>query len=95
MRWPGAGSAQLIASGDSLVTVSSTTDNPSGKTVPNRFADPDYASGVSVAKNEETVSVRTQPIINKNPLPGGKAQDGSISTYGGGRPAAAGQSRAG
>jgi hypothetical protein len=31
-------------------------------------------------------SPRTQPIINnnRNPLPGGKASDGSISTYGGG-----------
>jgi len=89
MNWyrsGGAGAAQLIASGDSLFTASSTTDNPSGKTVPNRFADPDCASGVSGGKNEETASVRTQPIINnnKNPLPGGKAQDGSISTYGGG-----------
>lgn len=83
-RSAGTGSATPVASGDALFGASS--DNPSSKTVPNRWADPDNASGVSGGPNEETSTARTQPIINnnKNPLPGGKAADGSISTYGGG-----------
>jgi hypothetical protein len=65
----------------------SVTDMPSGKTVPSRWADPDSGSGVNGARNEESANPRTQPIINNNKsiLPGGKAADGSISTYGGGK----------
>ena len=79
------GSPKAIVSGDAFWTAGST-DNPSSKTVPNRWADPDNASGVSGGPNEETSTARTQTIINnnKNPLPGSKASDGSVSTYGGG-----------
>ncbi|MCE9631474.1 MAG: DUF1559 domain-containing protein [Planctomycetia bacterium] len=90
-RSGGAGPAKVIAaSGDSLFVAAGATDNPSSKTVPNRWADSDNASGVSGPPNEETSTARTQPVINnnKNPLPGGKATDGSISTYGGGTNAA-------
>ncbi|NBW85420.1 MAG: DUF1559 domain-containing protein [Planctomycetia bacterium] len=83
-RSSGTGVAVPLTSGDSMFAASS--DNPSSRTVPNRWADPDNAMGVSGAANEEMASPRTQPIINnnRNPLPGGKASDGSISTYGGG-----------
>jgi len=82
----GSGRGKAIASGDTLFTAGSA-DNPQGKTVPNRWADSDNASGVSGPPTEETASTRAQNIINnhKNPLPGGKASDGSISTFGGGR----------
>ena len=80
-----ANSATPVASGDTLWSTS-MTDMPSSKTVPNRWSDPDCASGVSGPPNEETSTARTQPIINNNKsiLPGGKAADGTISTYGGG-----------
>lgn len=80
------GAPKAIVSGDSLWTAGST-DNPSSKTVPNRWADADCASGVSGGPNEESTVPRTQTVINnnKNPMPGGKATDGSVSTYGGGK----------
>jgi len=55
-------------------------------TCPNRWADPDCASGVSGPPNEESLTTRITSIINNtaNPLPGGKASDGTVSTYGGG-----------
>jgi len=79
-------SAVPVASGDALFAAAGA-DNPSSKTVPNRWADPDNASGVSGPPNEESSTARTQPIINnhRSILPGGKASDGSISTYGGGK----------
>ncbi len=89
-RSGGVGSATPIASGDTMFAAAGA-DNPSSKTVPNRWADSDCASGVSGAPNEESSTARVQPIINNNktPLPGGKASDGSISTYGGGKNATA------
>jgi len=44
-------------------------------TCPNRWGDPDCASGVSGARNEESVVPRTQPLINNNstPIGGGTA----------------------
>lgn len=85
----GSGAAKVVAAGDAMFSTS--TDNPSSKTVPNRWSDPDCASGVSGGPNEEALTARTQPIINnnKNPLPGSKATDGSVSTYGGGKNATA------
>ena len=63
-----------------------------GNSVPNRWADSDNASGVSGPPSEEGSSssvagYRTQNIINNHKaiLPGGKASDGTISTYGGGK----------
>lgn len=89
-RARGTGAAAPIASGDTMFAAAGA-DNPSSKTVPNRWADSDNASGVSGPPNEESSTARVQPIINnnKNPLPGGKASDGSISTYGGGKNATA------
>ena len=85
-RSGGVGAATLVSGTDALFS-SSSSDNPSSKTVPNRWADPDNASGVSGPPNEEQLTARTQPIINNNrsPLPGGKASDGSISSFGGGK----------
>ena len=83
-------SAVPVASGDPLFAAAGA-DNPSSKTVPNRWADSDNASGLSGPPNEESSTARTQPVINnnRNILPGGKAMDGSISTYGGGKNATA------
>jgi hypothetical protein len=56
------------------VTVTASADLPSNKTVPNRWADGDNASGVSGAPQEETLIPRTQPIINNTKTPvGGSA----------------------
>ena len=63
--------ATIVASGDADFPAPTGTDMPSNKTIPNRWADPDNASGVSGPPNEET-GTRTQPILNnnKNPLGG-------------------------
>lgn len=57
------------------VTVTASTDLANGSnTVPNRWADPDNASGVSGPPNEETSVPRTTGIINNNKSPlGGPA----------------------
>ncbi|MFM7109057.1 MAG: DUF1559 domain-containing protein [Planctomycetaceae bacterium] len=54
-----------------VVTVSANSDLPNSKTVPNRWADGDNASGVSGAPTEESTVPRTQPIINNNKSPVG------------------------
>jgi len=59
-----------------LTTVASSADMPSNKTCPNRWADPDNASGVSGPPHEQTTVPRTQPIINNTKTPNG----GSSST---------------
>jgi len=63
---------QKIASGDTDFPSANATDMPSSKTVPNRWCDPDNASGLSGPPQDETASVRTQPILNntKNPIGG-------------------------
>jgi len=63
--------AVVVASGDADFPAPTGTDMPSSKTVPNRWADPDNASGVSGAPNEETTQPRTQPILNNNKNPMG------------------------
>jgi prepilin-type N-terminal cleavage/methylation domain-containing protein len=65
------GTAVVVASGDADFPAPTGNNMPSSKTVPNRWADPDCASGVSGAPNEET-GTRTQPILNnnKNPIGG-------------------------
>jgi len=86
---------QVIASGDADFPTPSGSDMPQSKTVPNRWADPDNASGVSGPPNEET-GTRTQPILNntKNPVGGTTAcpwptnncgpNDEPFSAHGGG-----------
>ena len=64
------GQTQVIASGDADFPTPNATDMPQSKTVPNRWADPDCASGVSGPPNEET-GTRTQPILNNNKNPPG------------------------
>ena len=56
----------------------STTDPTGQNTVPNRWADPDNASGVSGPPNEESATTRTLGIINNNKriLPGGASTHG-------------------
>ncbi|MBU6223138.1 MAG: DUF1559 domain-containing protein [Planctomycetes bacterium] len=63
---------QTIASGDADFPAANASDMPSGKTCPNRWADPDNSSGVSGPPNEESTVPRTQPILNntKNPQGG-------------------------
>ena len=65
-------SVQAIASGDADFPAANATDMPSSKTVPNRWADPDNASGVSGPPQDESAATRTQPILNntKNPIGG-------------------------
>jgi prepilin-type N-terminal cleavage/methylation domain-containing protein len=77
------GSVQVVAAGDADFPAPSGSDMPSGKTVPNRWADPDCASGVSGPPNEETGG-RTQSIINnhKNPLNGPPACPWSTNNCG-------------
>jgi len=65
-----SGSVQVVASGDADFPAPTGTDMPSTKTVPNRWADPDCASGVSGPPNEET-GTRTQTILNNNKNPMG------------------------
>lgn len=68
-----------IKAGDADWTDGFSPDMPVGEgvpvgTCPNRWADPDCASGVSGPPNEESVSVRTQSIINNTKTPiGGSA----------------------
>lgn len=69
-----------IKSGDADWMDGVSPDMPVGEgtaigTCPNRWADPDCASGVSGPPHEETVAVRTQGIINntKNPIGGSPA----------------------
>ncbi|MFM7206654.1 MAG: DUF1559 domain-containing protein [Planctomycetaceae bacterium] len=62
------GQTQVIAGGDADFPTPNPADMPQSKTVPNRWADPDCASGVSGPPNEETGS-RTQPILNNNKHP--------------------------
>lgn len=93
------GSTHVVAAGDADFPAPSGSDLPSGKTVPNRWADPDCASGVSGPPNEAT-GARTQSIINnhKNPLNGPPAcpwatnncgpDDEPFSTHAGGLVAA-------
>jgi len=66
-----SGQTQVIASGDADFPTPTGSDMPQSKTVPNRWADPDCASGVSGPPNEQT-GTRTQPILNnnKNPIGG-------------------------
>ena len=68
-------SVVVIASGDADFPAPTGSDMPQTKTVPNRWADPDGASGVSGAANEESTVPRTQPILNntKNPMGGSTA----------------------
>ena len=68
-------SVVMIASGDADFPAPTGSDMPQTKTVPNRWADPDGASGVSGAANEESTVPRTQPILNntKNPMGGSTA----------------------
>ncbi len=67
-----SGRTTIINSGDADFPACPSGDCPGGKTVPNRWADPDCASGVSGAPYEESKNPRTQPIINntKNPIGG-------------------------
>jgi len=60
----------IIVSGDADFPTPTGSDMPSNKTTPNRWADPDNASGVSGPPNEET-GTRTQPILNNNKNPTG------------------------
>jgi prepilin-type N-terminal cleavage/methylation domain-containing protein len=64
------GRAVNIASGDSDWTNGTGTDFPSGKTVPNRWADPDNSSGVSGSPDTESVTTGRK-IINNNSNPVG------------------------
>lgn len=64
------GTVQVVASGDADFPTPAGSDMPSSKTVPNRWADPDNASGVSGPPNEES-GTRTQPIINNHAAPRG------------------------
>ena len=57
-----------------IITITANSDMPSTKTVPNRWADGDNASGVSGAPDEagsssSTPGYRTKPIINNNKAP--------------------------
>ena len=65
-------SVVVIASGDADFPAPTGSDMPQTKTVPNRWGDPDGASGVSGPPNEESTVPRTQPILNnnKNPIGG-------------------------
>ena len=74
----GGGQKSVIATGDALWS-DGGSETPSGKTNPNRWADPDNGSGVSGPPNEETSTARTQNIINNNKIP----LPGAQSPYGG------------
>ena len=56
--------------GSSYITVAGNQDLPLGtNTCPNRWADSDNSSGISGPPNEETLTPRTQSIINNHKLP--------------------------
>ncbi|MFM9194744.1 MAG: DUF1559 domain-containing protein [Planctomycetia bacterium] len=65
----GANMVWGYSNGASIAVISptSSSDMPGGKTCPNRWADPDNASGVSGPPQEESTSPRTTTIINNNP----------------------------
>ena len=73
------GQSQIIAAGDANWVDGASPDMPVGDgtpigTCPNRWADPDNASGVSGAPWQESAIPRTQPIINNTKTPiGGTA----------------------
>ncbi|MFM8636113.1 MAG: DUF1559 domain-containing protein [Planctomycetia bacterium] len=57
------------SNGANIVAISPTasSDMPSGKTCPNRWADPDNSSGISGAPDQESTNPRTRNIINNTP----------------------------
>ncbi|MFM8890937.1 MAG: DUF1559 domain-containing protein, partial [Planctomycetia bacterium] len=66
------------SAGATIAAISPTAsgDMPSSKTCPNRWADPDNASGISGPPQEESTTPRTKNIINnsaRNPIGGSSA----------------------
>jgi prepilin-type processing-associated H-X9-DG protein len=75
------GTSVVIVSGDGNWVDGSSPDMPPGDgvamgTCPNRWCDPDNASGVSGPPHEEKANPRSQPIINNTKTPIG----GSVAT---------------